>query len=144
MRLFPILITAIFILAINVSALEAASPRILLNSKPISFTVEPFIKEDRVVVPMRSIFEALGADVEWYPLSQSVSARKGNELVLLSIGSKTAFKYSGANSGAVAVELDIAPLIQQDRTMVPLRFVGEALNTGVKWDGSSRTVYITQ
>jgi hypothetical protein len=93
---------------------------------------------------MRAIFEALGAEVEWYPLSQSITARHGNDLVLLSIGSKTAFSYKGAGSGAAAVELDIAPVIVQDRTMVPLRFVGESLRAGVKWDEVQRAVYITK
>lgn len=100
--------------------------------------------EDRVMVPMRTIFEALGAGVEWYPLSKSVTARSGNDLVILTIGSKSAFKYSGASSGAVSVDLDVPPLIVKDRTIIPLRFVSESLNVGVRWDGAQRTVYITK
>lgn len=100
--------------------------------------------EDRVMVPMRSIFEALGAEVEWNPDSRSITARSGSVTVLLTIGSSTAFIYSPGENGTVAVNLDAPPVIVGDRTIVPLRFVSESLKAAVRWDGSTRTVYITK
>lgn len=125
--------------------LEAAPPRVLLNNKPMAFEVDPFILEDRVMVPMRPIFEALGAKVEWDSKSKRVTARGKGDMVILTIGSKTAFRYrSGVDSVTKAVDMDVAPIIVKDRTVVPLRFVSESLSAGVQWNGSESTVYITR
>lgn len=111
----------------------------------MTFEVDPFIENDRVMVPMRAIFEALGAEVEWHPQSRSVTARCGSDMVVLSVGSRNAFRYrSGVDSGTVAVDLGVPPMIVKDRIMVPLRFVGESLSADVNWNGSERTVYITK
>jgi len=142
--LFIIIITAFIISGCSSSMAEAAAPRVMLNNRPINFEVDPFIMEDRVMVPMRAIFEALGAEVEWDPQISSVTARSGSDMVVLTIGSRTAFVFNSQSSGAEAVDLDAPPVIVQDRTMVPLRFVGESLNADVSWDGNQRIVYITK
>jgi len=135
---------ALFITCLSVSVAEASAPRVVLNNRPLVFDVDPFIMEDRVMVPMRTIFEALGAEVEWNPESRSVTARSGGETVFLSIDSRTAFRYSSSETGTVPVDLDPPPIILGDRTIVPLRFVSESLKAAVRWDGSTGTVYITK
>ncbi|MHB8158229.1 MAG: copper amine oxidase N-terminal domain-containing protein [Desulfocucumaceae bacterium] len=120
-----------------------AAPGIILNDRPIKFDVDPFIQNDRVMVPMRAIFEALGAEVEWSPESRSVTARYGNNMVFLVIGSSTAFRYrEGLDDGPSPVDLDAQPIIVGDRTMVPVRFISESLNAHVDWNNLSKTVYI--
>ncbi|MFZ5643643.1 MAG: copper amine oxidase N-terminal domain-containing protein [Bacillota bacterium] len=123
----------------------AATPKVVVNNSAVVFDVAPFIKEDRVMVPMRAIFEALGAEVEWNPENKSVTARSGSDIVFLVIGSRTAFRYmSGVDSGMVSVELDAPPDIVNDRTVVPVRFVSESLNATVNWSSRDQTVYITK
>lgn len=116
-------------------------PKVLLNGEQMTFEVNPFIEYDRTFVPMRAIFEAVGAKVEWDDETRTVHAVRGegNEasFVSLQIGNTTAF-VNGAS-----VEFDVASQIKDDRTFVPLRFVVEALGEKVEWDNDNYTVVIT-
>lgn len=96
----------------------------------------PIIQNGRVLVPLRGIFEGLGADVAWNGENRSVSIVKENNLIELKIGS-----YFAA-AGDKTVKLDVKPIIIEDRTMIPLRFISEALGYRVAWEPESRTVSI--
>jgi beta propeller repeat protein len=98
----------------------------------------PYIKNDRTMVPMRRVFEILGADIQWNNDERSVTASKGSDIIKLYIGSSTAYK------NGVPLKLDAAPeiLASAGRTMVPLRFVSEALGCSVDWEPLTRTVTI--
>ncbi len=115
----------------------SAAPRVLLDGEPLSFDVPPAIEQGRVLVPMRAIFEALGADLEWDGVTRTVTAARGQTTVVLAIGSRTAFK-----DGAPVV-LDIPAKIVGGRTLVPLRFVSEALGASVDWGAAAQTVTIS-
>ncbi|MTV47720.1 MBL fold metallo-hydrolase [Heliobacillus mobilis] len=97
---------------------------------------EPVTANGRTLVPMRRILESLGAQLSWDQPTQSVTATKDGVTILLTVGSKTAYK------NGTPVTLDQAPLIVNGRTVVPARFVVEAFNGDVKWDDATRTVYI--
>jgi len=99
----------------------------------------PYIKNDRTMVPMRRIFEMLGAEVNWNEAERSVTATKGSDTIKLYIGSTTAYK------NGVPVALDAAPeiLVEAGRTMIPLRFVSEALNCSVEWEAATQSVMIS-
>lgn len=97
----------------------------------------PVIVNNRTMVPLRMIFETLGASVEWVQATQTVNAKKGDTSISLQIGSSTAKK------DGKSITLDAAPQLIDNKTMVPLRFVSEALGAEVKWDGDTRTVSIT-
>jgi hypothetical protein len=92
---------------------------------------------DRVLVPLRGVLEQMGARVDWNPSTQTVSAWRGKSRVKLAIGQNTA-----AVNGQ-PVNLDVPAQILNGSTMVPLRFVGEALGANVHWDNSSDTVTIS-
>ncbi|MHB1042079.1 MAG: stalk domain-containing protein [Eubacteriales bacterium] len=111
--------------------------QVFIDGSPLSMDVAPLLEQDRTLVPLRSIFEALGATVEWYESDQSVMAKKGNMAVRLQIGSNAALKNE------VQVMLEVPPRIVNDRTLVPLRFVSEALGAQVGWDGINQIVSIT-
>jgi|GEM_PF-2541062 len=98
--------------------------------------VVPAIVGGRTMVPMRAIFEALGADVAWNDAAQSVTATKGALTINLTVGSRVAAK------NGVKVELDAPPVIVSSRTLVPLRFVGEALGATVDWSDKERKVTV--
>jgi hypothetical protein len=74
--------------------------------------------------------------VQWNPADQSITAAKGNTTIKLQIGSTTAL-----NNGA-QITLDAAPTIVNGRTLVPVRFVGEALGAQVSWDAANYQVNI--
>ena len=118
-------------------ATSMAATRVELNGNPVSFDVAPFQVAGRTMVPMRAIFEALGAEVEWNASSQTVTATRGATNVRLTIGRTTA-RVNGRN-----VSLDVPAMVRRGSTMVPLRFVSEALGANVEWIESSQTVYLS-
>lgn len=134
LTIFLVLALAVLILG----ALPAsAAPRVLLDGAQLSFDVPPVIEQGRTLVPMRAIFEALGAEVGWDGTTRTVTAARGQTTVRLTIGVKTAHK-----NGA-PVTLDAPAKVVNGRTLVPLRFVSEALGCSVQWDAKTQTVTIT-
>ena len=128
------LLAALFVVDFNV---QAATPwRVLINNAPLQLDVPPVIEQGRALVPMRAIFESLGATVHWDQTTQTVSAYRRESAVVLVIGSRTAWVNGPTRA------LDVAPSIVNGRTLVPLRFVAEALGAEVAWDGKV-TVNIT-
>ena len=111
--------------------------RVMLGGSEIAFDVPPQIINERTMVPLRAIFEALGASVDWDGSTQTVSAKRGDTNITLKINDNTMY----VNSSAVA--LDSPACIIDERTLVPVRAISEAFGAGVDWDGSTQTVTIT-
>ncbi|MGN1115595.1 MAG: copper amine oxidase N-terminal domain-containing protein [Candidatus Ornithomonoglobus sp.] len=127
----------------SANAAAADDISIVLNGDKMSFEQTPFIEDGTTLVPMRAIFEALGAEVEWNGEDRSISSEKGNVGIRLQIGSKQMYRNDGgaATEGDIK-ELEKAPVIVDDFTYVPLRAVAEAFDAQVLWDGEARTVSI--
>lgn len=96
----------------------------------------PVMDRGRVLVPLRGIFEALGASVNWNEHNQSIDVYKANTKVWLQIGS-TNTKVNGKT-----VKITVPAQMRNGRTLVPIRFVSEALGEQVHWDEKTQTVYI--
>jgi len=118
----------------NVSAQQNIS--VVLDGTKLSFDVQPQIIDGRTMVPMRAIFEALGAEITWDSVTQIVGATKGNRTIIAMIGHKEA--YIDGTKHAI----DVPPLIIDGRTLVPVRFVSEAFDCNVEWNANTQTVYI--
>lgn len=116
----------------------AASPDtvITLDGRPLSFDVPPRFENDTALVPVRAIFEALGAAVSWDEAAQKVTAVKGNTEVILTIGENTAYR-NGAS-----ILLSTPAQVVDDRTLVPLRFVSEAFGAEVSWNQEKQEIAI--
>lgn len=125
-----------FILIPPADATVNTTPAVILNDTPLSFDVPPKIENGRTLVPLRAIFEALGATVEWDGNTKTVTAYKAGTVIKLQIGNKTAFKNNQA------VDLDVPAKIENGRTLVPLRFISESLGCEVNWNGTNRRVLI--
>ncbi|HNX28819.1 MAG TPA: N-acetylmuramoyl-L-alanine amidase [Syntrophomonadaceae bacterium] len=110
---------------------------VYLNGQKLEFDVEPIIENDRTLVPLRGIFEAVGANVQWDETTRTVKAGKAGTEVVLTIGS-----LQPTVNGQVW-PLDVPAKIVKDRTLAPLRFVGEAFGGQVEWDAASRTIKIS-
>ena len=118
--------------------IPAAIPiSVYLDGSALIFDVPPMLIDGRVFVPMRAIFEALGAEVAWDADTQTATGTKDETVVVLPIGST-----SPMVNGAV-VSIDTPGVIIDGRTLVPLRFVAESFGVSVEWDGDTRTVTIT-
>jgi hypothetical protein len=131
-------------LAIMISAIvtpaqayAADSVRVMLDGADLTFDAQPRIVGGRTMVPMRAVFEAMGASVEWDGAARTVTSRKDGTVISLTIGKAAAMK-----DGAF-IALDAVPVIFENRTFVPLRFVAESFGADVEWDGDLRLVIIT-
>ena len=104
----------------------------------MDFDVAPIIQNDRVLVPMRAIFEELHCSVDYTDIDgkQIITAKNDSNTISLEIGSNE------MTVNDEKVSLDTAPVIIDDRTLVPLRAVSEALDCNVDWDGDTKTVAI--
>lgn len=116
---------------------ELADVTVEVNGKKLSFNQEPISIEHNTMVPMRDIFEALGANIKWESSTETVTATKGDISIKIVIG------QSFATKNGQQLSLSQPAVIVNDKTMVPLRFVSEALGANVKWDENTRTVSIT-
>jgi N-acetylmuramoyl-L-alanine amidase len=113
------------------------TPVVILDGKQLNFDVAPIIENDRTLVPLRAIFEAVGAHVEWDGATNTVTAVRDGKKVVLTIGSK-----QPTVDGQIW-PLDVPAKIVKDRTLAPLRFVGEAFGGKVEWDQVTYTVNMT-
>jgi len=110
--------------------------RVVVKDEERTFDQMPVIISGRTLVPMRGIFEALGAAVFWDDATKTVTGKRGGKTIALTISESNAIV-----DGEFKV-LDVAPQIINGRTMVPVRFISEALGEEVGWNGETKTVTI--
>lgn len=111
---------------------------VTVNGEEVQFKdQDPIIKDDRTLVPVRGVFEALGASVDWLGEAQKVVVNTASVNITLTLNSDLYYV-----NGEVK-ELDVPAMLINDRTMVPLRAISESLGCNVEWDGDNRMVVIT-
>ncbi len=131
MRKF-VLVVFMLVLAVSVGYCSG----IYVDGKRVTLKALPVIKKGVLFVPMRGIFEVLGAKVSYYKAKKQVVAAKGNKKIVLTLGSNVA-KINGFSH-----KLFMAPFQRKGRTYIPLRFVSEALGCKVNWHPPTKTVNI--
>lgn len=102
---------------------------IYLDGYKIETDVKPFISSSRTFVPIRFISEKIGCKVDWNQEKQRVTISKDNNNIKLTIGKKDILINDKEN-----VKNDVAPLIKNSRTFVPLRFIAEYFDLETKWN----------
>ena len=120
--------------------LTVGKKEILVNGKANLMDVAPFIDKasGRTLVPVRFISEFLGFEVVWDAQAKTVNIKDPSKTIILTIGNKTAL------INGKAYEIDVAPLIKDSRTFVPLRFISEAFGYQVNWDAKTQIITIFQ
>lgn len=134
--IFTILILSLSFELTNVFAKEADTIKLFIDSKEVKTDVAPIATDNRVLVPVRSIFEKLGADVTWIGSRQQVIIRSLSNRLVLNLGSEEAYVDDDL------VIMDVPPMAINGRTMIPVRFVSENLGYDVKWDADENAVHI--
>jgi len=107
-----------------------------VNDEQIELDVPAQLINDRTMVPLRAIFEALEAKVEWDNDSETVTAYRGNVSISLQIGSTSLFV------NRVEKVIDVPAQLVNDRTLVPVRAISEAFGCAVTWDDATETAII--
>jgi endonuclease YncB( thermonuclease family) len=133
-------LSAIAAVTLLIAPLQASAAQneiaVYLDGKRMEFESTPQLVNGSTMVPMRAIFEKLGATVKWDDKTNSVTASKEGMTIKLTIGKKEALK-----NGEV-FNVSVAPEIINNTTYVPLRFVSEALDADVGWINQPKTVTI--
>lgn len=101
--------------------------QVFVDGNQLAMDVPPIIEQNHTLVPLRAIFEALGARVDWNAAEQSVTATKGTLNLKLTIGNPMAIK------NGEMVDLEVPPRVVASRTLVPLQLVSSSLNSSVYW-----------
>lgn len=109
---------------------------IKVNGTAVKSDVSPVIVDNRTLVPARAIFEQLGAQITWDEKIRQVGVTLGEYKVLLTIDNKKAL-VNDKN-----IEMDVPAQILNNRTLIPLRFVGEQLNMKVSWNAAEKLVTV--
>lgn len=114
---------------------------VIVDGSEIETDSVPLLINDRTMVPLRSIFEALGAEITWDDATRTVTANKDGVTISLTIDSPVMYKNEAGAQEDIA--LDSPAIIVNERTMVPARAVSEALGASVEWDEADQIVTIT-
>ena len=115
----------------NKIVLQIGNRNILDNNATITNDVAPVIVDNRTMVPIRVITETLGGTAHWDADTQTVTLNIDGKTLTMTIGQT----ISG---------FDTAPIIRNDRTYVPVRYVAERLGAKVEWVGESQQIVITK
>lgn len=135
LAVFSILVTmAIPVAAEDLTAADLPRVAVLVDGVPLN--ADAYVINGRTVVPLRALFNALGATVEWDDATRTVTGIKGNRIIKLTIDQTVAYV------DGKPVTLAVPALLINARTFVPLRFVGEALDAAVSFDSATNTVII--
>lgn len=111
--------------------LNSSEAAVMNNVSPIdpeTDLVVPKIVNDRTLVPVRFISEAFDADVSWDQATSTVTIKSGDFDIVMQINNPV-IKVNGQD-----VQIDAAPIIENERTLIPLRAMAESINKKVFWD----------
>lgn len=128
-----------------------AAPYIKLNDKILGFSQPPIIENDRTLVPMRFLFEQMGAEVEWDNTTQTATATvpisPDTQMSTFNNAEEKSVTFSINDTTATvngeSATMDVPARLVNDKTMVPLRFLSENLGYNVEWDATTNTAIIT-
>lgn len=137
-KISVILILALIIALVpmTISAAEEGI-KVSVDGTYIEFDQQPILQEDRVLVPVRFIFEALDLQLQWEQETSTIFAFKENTIIVLQIDNPNAF-INGEK-----IELDVPAILMNGRTLVPVRFIAESTGANVEWVPEDSTVVIT-
>ncbi|MBQ7975210.1 MAG: hypothetical protein IJ300_05945 [Clostridia bacterium] len=109
---------------------------VVLDGEILNFDVPAQIIDGRTMVPMRLIFEKLGAEIEWDPVYQTITAESLGIHIRMEINNTQMYR------NMIPYELDVPPVIINSRALVPLRAVSNCMGANVVWDDALKTAYI--
>ena len=135
-KLVSMVLCLVMFLSLSTVTFANENITVKLNGEALEFDVQPQLIGGRTMVPLRKIFESLGAVVTWDESTSTVTAYNEFYIVKATIGSNTMF-VNGEEKW-----IDVPPMEVNSRTLVPARFVAEAFNCAVQWDTNTQTVYI--
>ncbi|WP_019227322.1 beta-propeller domain-containing protein [Sedimentibacter sp. B4] len=132
------ILSVVFIFCFTFAAFAEDCVTVYVDNEKVDFDVNPFIEGGRTLVPLRGVFEKLGARVDWNKNIQEVVIKDDNNEIQMLLN-----KNKVMVNGEIK-DIDVATMMINSRTFAPLRFISENLGHDVRWDGSTNSVYITK
>lgn len=142
-RLISLILAIVLLFSCSIICHAEGKVTVLINNYPVEFDVQPQLINGRTMVPMRKIFEALGAEVEWVEEVELVLATYKTSIISMPIGEYSFTITNVVTNETKIVEFDVPPQIVDSRTLVPVRAISEAMGKKVDWVDETRTVLIT-
>ncbi|MGB9792606.1 MAG: copper amine oxidase N-terminal domain-containing protein [Thermacetogeniaceae bacterium] len=136
---FLVLMVVLLIASVPAFATKVTGIKVTVNGKQVTFPdQQPYLDAalGRVFIPVRFVSEALGAKVDWDQAKQTVTITSNTAIIKIKIGS------AQVEVTGIYKNLDAPARVENGRTMVPLRFVSEALGKDVVWHQDTMTVEI--
>lgn len=130
--------------AADVASYQAQKPNqngsitLWIDGNQLHMDIAPEVRNERTMVPIRAVAEAIGADVEWVQDTQQIVMTRAGSTVTMTLDS------TAADIDGKKVEMDVAPYASNNRTLIPARYVAEFFGQKVGWDGEKRQVLITE
>jgi hypothetical protein len=109
---------------------------VYVDGEPYTFEQKTVLYKGRAMVPMRAIFEILGAEVTWQSATSTVLAQKGQKTITHKVNSKEALIND------IQIQFDVKSLLRDGITLIPLRFVTEAFGAQVEWVDETQSIHI--
>ena len=128
--------TGMLFSGVTVAYGEESNISLQINGSEISAEVPPTVIDGRTMVPVRAIFEAVGANIDFDAETKTITAKKGDATVNMTVGTKV------ATVNNKEVQLDAPAVIVNGRTLAPARFVAETFGYTVQWDSENKIVKI--
>ena len=142
-RLIALLICLVMVFSVSSVFADGEIVDVIVDGEVMEFDVPARIYADRTMVPMRAIFEKLGAEVVWIEGDQLIFAVKDAISITMKIDQGFFTVENLLTDDSRRVELDVFPFIMESRTLVPVRAVAESFDCTVEWDEDNRQVIIT-
>lgn len=136
------LVLLLTLLSVNAHA-EIKEVTVKVNDIKVESPVPAQIVNDRTMLPMRSIFERIGARVTWMESEKIIFATKDSLLITMQIDNTIMSVQQIENDEIIKIELDSPPFIVNGSTLVPVRAVAESLGYNVEWNSQTYTVDIS-
>lgn len=143
MRKYILSLVAILILLFVNAQAETRTVTVKVDNVVVQSPVPAQVVNGRTMLPMRSIFERIGAKVTWMEAENIIFATKGSSLITMQINNPVMSVQHIENDEVIKIELDAAPYAINGSTIVPVRAVAESLGCSVEWDNKTYTVDIT-
>lgn len=121
-----------------VASAATSGPRLVINGQ----VTDPFVPlrfvDDRTLMPVIQFQKSMGMTVEWDGVNNRVTIKDRGRVVVMTINSKTAYV------NGVQKTLEVAPVIIEDRTYLPLRALGDLLGLVVAWEAATDTIIVNR
>lgn len=116
--------------------LDTSVVSVYVNGNKIEFDQPPVIKDGRTLVPVRAIAEALGSNVSWNELTQTVVIQRGLDTAVFQIGNNKAYSKK-------IIVMDVGAQVINGRTLIPVKYITEIFGGKVEWDPITKSVHIS-